>query len=85
MYPAKEEVRNWRMWESWELIQGKPNLDDRNENGYTELSFVEMTQLFKDVPLQSDYSIGIEPFVLPVSLAQFHKIFIDDDAPYFMD
>ena len=43
-----------------------------------------MTQLFHSLPLLQGYVQGIEPFVLPVSLDEFHDIFISNDAPYFM-
>ena len=33
--------------------------------------------------MPKDFKLGITPFLLPVSLEQFKKIFVNDDAPYF--
>ena len=38
-----------------------------------------------EIPLPVGFKLGIKPFVLPLSLAQFKSIFLDDDSPYFVD
>lgn len=73
------------MWESWELIQAKPLIKNKNKNGLIEPPIEDMNKLFSNIPIQKGYSIGVQPIVLPVSLEQFNKIFIDDSAPYFLD
>jgi hypothetical protein len=41
--------------------------------------------MMTQIPLQSEYSLALNPLVLPISLAEFKRCFLDDDAPYFDD
>lgn len=75
----------WKMWETWELIARQPKIYNMNELGFVEPSSEFLKKSFGSMPVRNGYTMAIDPMVLPISLADFHKIFIDDDAPYFMD
>lgn len=73
------------MWETWELQPAKPLVFAENSNSFIEPTIEQMSKLFDGKQFRSGYKEGMTPVVLPVSLDQFKQIFINNDAPYFMD
>jgi len=71
------------MWESWELVAAAPKSNNLNDNGYAEPSIKKLTKMLSDKPVKEGWTLGVEPFVLPVSLSEFQEIFVNDNAPYF--
>ena len=78
IYPLQD--MGWFMWETWELIPAAPL--KVVEHGISVVSLIDMIQ---KVPLQDGYEVALGPLVLPISLVEFKKCFLEDDSPYFDD
>lgn len=84
--PLDSKVAPWKMWETWELISARPtDTVHRNSKGFEEPSESFLKNSFAQMPLEEGFTLLIEPMVLPVSLVDFRRIFVADDAPYFFD
>lgn len=59
---------SWKMWENWELFAATPKINDINSNGYLEPLYEDLVEMINKIPLQKDFKIGVEPFILPISL-----------------
>ena len=72
----------WKMWETWELLNGIPA---GNLSNSSEISIQDLVSMMDAVPLKDGYILAVSPFVLPLSLTQYFNAFLADDAPYFYD
>lgn len=84
--PLDSKVPSWKMWETWELISARPSKTvNTNSSGFEEPSESFLKNSFAQMPLEEEFTLLIEPMVLPVSLADFRKIFVDIEGHFFFD
>lgn len=57
------------MWESWELVAAAPKSNSLNANGYVEPTIKQLKKMLIDQPVREGWTLGVEPFVLPISLS----------------
>ena len=50
---------------------------------YTEPSYSDMLTLHTPHPLPTDFSVYLNPYVLPLSLHEYWDFFFENEAPYF--
>ena len=78
VYPLQD--LGWFMWETWELTSASPLRVVEHE-----MSINNLIDVIQKVPLQEGYEIALNPLVLPISLVEFSKCFLENDSPYFDD
>ena len=78
VYPLQD--LGWFMWETWELTSAKPVKLDEDQ-----MSITDLISMIQNIPLQDGYEVALSPLVLPLSLSDFQKCFLQNDSPYFDD
>jgi hypothetical protein len=70
----------------WSLERGTPDpiQINRESEEFVEPSKIELMQLVRSKKLPPGHQNRFEPFILPISLQEYKKLFFDNDAPNFL-